>query len=230
MTGSIRSNPHSKTEVIRTLPAPLRFLAILGLVLVGIGVIALVAQGFSHASRTVDVTLPVGTSFVAALEQTVSTQRAEVGDRIALVTSEPLDAGDGIVFPKGLMVQGEVTHTKGGGRVAGAPELTIRFTSLTIDGKPYRIRSEPLRLKGKDDLGKSAKQVGGGVVAGAVLGAITGNVARGAVLGAAVGSGVAIATEGEHIVLPVGQRFRVRLAEPLQVKYDPREEPDQAHS
>lgn len=211
----------------RPLPAPLRVVTILGLVLVGVGVIALVGEKLTGSDRhAVEVTLPAGTTFVATLEQTVSTERAEVGDRVSLTTSEPLEAGPGVVLPAGLKVEGEVTHSKDGGRVAGAPELTIRFTSMEIDGEAVRLQSEPLRLKGKDDLGESAKQVGGGTVAGAVVGAIAGNVARGAILGAAVGTAVAVATDGEHIVLPVGQKLRVRLAEDLSVKYDTRKAAD----
>ena len=228
MTGPVRYEPHTEQSGIKTMPAPLRFGAVLGLVLVGVGVIALVAQGISRAtSNTVEVTLPKGTTFVATLERSISTEKAEVGDRVTLVTTEPLDAGEGVVFPKGLMVEGEVTHAKDGGRVAGAPELTIRFISLEVEGESHRISAEPLRLKGKDDKGESAKQIGGGTVAGVVVGAVTGNVVRGAILGAAAGTALAVATDGEHIILPVGQRLRVQLAEDLQLEYERKEGPDQ---
>jgi len=227
MTGPIRFHPQQGTESARTLPSPIRFLAVLGLVLAGVGVIALLGEGISRvSSKAVEVLIPEGTTFVAELTGTVSTENAEVGDRVSLVTTEPLQGTEEVLLPAGLLVEGEVTHSKDGGRVAGAPELTIRFTALELDGKHFRMRSEPLRMKGKDDLGKSAKQVGGGAVAGAVIGAITGNVGRGLVLGAAVGSGVAIATDGGHIVLPVGQQLQVRLADTLRVKYEPKAGPD----
>jgi hypothetical protein len=34
-----------------------------------------------------------------------------------------------------------------------------------------------------------------------------------------IGTGVAVATKGNQIVLPAGQRIRVRLAEPVAVTY-----------
>ncbi|HEY6061265.1 MAG TPA: hypothetical protein VIV10_11815 [Gemmatimonadales bacterium] len=39
----------------------------------------------------------------------------------------------------------------------------------------------------------------------------------------AIGTGVAVATEGGHIVLPAGQRLRVRLDGPVTVAYRPHE-------
>ena len=43
----------------------------------------------------------------------------------------------------------------------------------------------------------------------------------GAVVGAAIGTGVAVLTKGDQIVLPTGQRLRVRITEPVTVKYSP---------
>jgi len=183
-----------------------------------LGTVAIIAVALSSGRPgTVDVTIPAGTSLVGALEQTVSTKNAEVGDVVALRTTDPIELDEQHVLPAGALVKGEVTHSKGGGRIAGAPELTIRFTRLEVQGEEHAIRADPFRVKGKDDAAESALTVGGGAVAGAVVGAITGSAERGALIGAVLGTGVAVATEGDHIVLPAGQKVRIRIADPVTV-------------
>jgi hypothetical protein len=169
----------------------------------------------------IEATIPGGTALVASLERTISTETANVGEPVELRTPEPITLGEGTVLPAGVALKGEVTHAQGGGRIAGAPELTLRFTRLELDGEDYQIAAEPFRLRGKSEAKESAIQIGGGTVAGAVVGAITGNAVRGAVVGAVLGTGVAVATEGDDIVLPAGQKLRIRLVEPLTVRFRP---------
>src|SRR4030095_6308414 len=85
------------------------------------------------------VTLSEGTALVGALDGPVSTAKAEVGDRVELVRREPLPLEGGSELPGAVPLRGRVTHVKGGGRIAGAPELTLRFTELEVDGSRYDI-------------------------------------------------------------------------------------------
>jgi hypothetical protein len=97
----------------------------------------------------------------------------------------------------------------------------MRFTQLELNGKSYPVEAEPFRVSGKSDAAESAAEIGGGAVVGGVIGAIAGSAVKGAVVGAVLGTGVAIATDGNEIVLPVGQRLRVTLREPVTVRYKP---------
>jgi type IV secretion system protein VirB10 len=164
-------------------------------------------------------TIPAGTTLVGALKQAVSTKSAEPGDVVVITTKAPLVLSDEVTIPSGIELRGQVTYAKGGGRIAGAPELTLRFTRLDVDGHRYDVTAEPFRVKGTSDAKESALEIAGGTVAGAVVGKVTGSVVRGAVVGAAIGTGVAVLTKGDQIVLPAGQRLRVRLTEPVTVKY-----------
>lgn len=193
-----------------------------------VGVLALATVGVLAATvvrggGAVDATIPAGTRLVAALGRTISTERVEAGEPVTLRTTEPLDLGEGITIPAGIEVQGEVTHAKGGGRVAGAPELTIRFHRIEVQGATHQITAEPFRVRGKDDLGESAALIGGGTVVGGVVGAIAGNTVAGAAAGAVIGTGAAVVTKGDQIVLPAGQKLRVRLSEPVTVRFKPAE-------
>jgi hypothetical protein len=189
-----------------------------------VAAVGVVAAAVVTRSGTREGTIPAGTRIVGALSRTISTEHSQVGDRVELVSREPIALSEGASIPEGALVEGEVTHAEGGGRIAGAPELTLRFTHLQIDGRDYRITAEPFRVRGKNDAAESAAEIGGGAVVGGVVGAIAHHTVEGVVLGAVLGTGVAVATKGNQIVLPAGQRLRVTIDQPLTVSYKPGEE------
>jgi len=197
---------------------------ILGIALLG-AVAVTMATG--AGTRMVDATIPAGTTLVASLQGTISTENGEAGTPVRLELVEDLPLGEGLVVPAGSSIRGEVTHSKGGGRVAGAPELTLRFNELSIGGSEYPISAEPFRVRGKNDAAESAAMIGGGAVVGGVVGAVTGaGTVEGAVAGAVLGTGVAVATKGDQIVLGSGQKLRVRLTEPVTVSVSKQTAPE----
>jgi len=172
-------------------------------------------QQQAAAQKETSQTLASGTELLAALQGTVDTGKNHAGDKISLRTLDETRVQESVVVPAGATINGEVTHVDPAGRVAGGAELTLRFVELVLpDGKSYAISAQPLRLKGKGDAKESAMEVGGGAAAGALLGGILGgkdDIAKGAAAGAAVGAGVAVATKGDQIVLPAGQKIKVTL-------------------
>jgi hypothetical protein len=192
------------------------------------GVMSVAAVGLLAATvarntgGTVRAKIPSGTRLVAALDNTVSTARTEPGDPVRLRTVKSLELADGTTVPEGIVIEGEVVRARGGGRLAGAPELTIRFTALSLQGQRQEITADPLRMRGKDDLGESAALIGGGAVVGGVVGALAGNTTAGVAAGAVIGTGTAVVTKGDQIVLPAGQKLRVRLAQAVTVRFKPR--------
>jgi len=182
-------------------------------------------QQSATAEKEKSETLTAGTVIVTALQNTVDTGHNHAGDKITLRTLEDVRINEVTVVPAGATINGEVTHIDPAGRVAGGAELTLRFTELVMpDGKSYPISAHPLRLQGKGDAKESALEIGGGAVAGGILGAILGgkdDIAKGAAVGAAAGTGVAVATKGDQIVLPAGQKIRVDLDGPVTVVIKP---------
>lgn len=178
---------------------------------------------FGGGGEARQVTIPAGTTLIASLEHSVSTENGEVGDGIVLHTTEPVTLGDDVI-PAGMTIRGEVTHVKGGGRIAGAPELTLRFTELEVNGETHGLSADPFRIRGRSDAGESAKEIGGGAVAGGIVGGVLGGgkgALKGAAAGAVIGTGVAVATDGDDLTLPAGQTLRVRVAGPVEVTYVP---------
>lgn len=189
-----------------------------GLVVAAVGVLAATVVTKSGLREG---TIPAGTRVVAALQSTISTEKSDVGTRISLTTVAPIELAEGESVAEGATIEGQVTHSEGGGRIAGAPELTLRFTKLYLDGRDYDITAEPFRVRGKNDALESAAEIGGGAVVGGVIGAVAGSTVKGAVIGAVIGTGVAVATKGNQIVLPAGQRLRITIVQPVTVSYQP---------
>jgi len=183
------------------------------LAVVGVGIGGAVLLGRSHEQRS--ATLPAGTEIVGALTHAISTEQSGVGDPVELRTVEPIALNDDVIA-EGATLRGTVTHVKGGGRIAGAPELAVQFTDLVVDGQTYSISASTFQVKGNDDAKKSALEIGGGAVVGGVLKGV-----KGAVVGAAIGTGVAVATKGDQLTLASGQHVRVRLTQPVTVQYRP---------
>jgi hypothetical protein len=175
----------------------------------------------AEAEKDKTETLTSGTTFVGSLQSTIATDKSQVGEAIALRTTEAVRVNEMEVVPAGSTIRGEVTHVKGAGRLGGGAELTLRFTTLeTLDGKSYAVVCEPFRLEGKGDTKNSALQIGGGAVAGGVVGGLLGgkdDIAKGAAVGAVLGTGVAVATKGDQIVLPAGQKIKVTLTDGVTV-------------
>lgn len=192
----------------------------------GVAVVAAVALGRSRGTQI--ATIPAGTTLVATLDEAVSREHARPGDVVGLHTIAPIRLDGGRTeIPSGVVVQATVTESKGGGRIAGAPVLALRFTDVVVDGGRRSIDAEAYRVQGRNDLGKSAAEIGAGTVAGAILGRVVGGkggTAKGAVVGAAAGTGVAVATPGGQVVLPAGQTVRIHLDGAVTVAYHPRSE------
>jgi len=167
------------------------------------------------------LTLPSGTVMVGTLQTPVNTGKNDEGDPVSLRLSSSERVGGVVAVPAGSSIHGTCTLVDGAGRVAGGAKLTIRWTNLnTPDGRSYAISAVPLRLEGKGDAKESAIEIGGGAVAGGILGGVIGgkdDIAKGAAAGAIVGTGVAIATKGDQIVLPAGQKIQVTLNEPVRI-------------
>ncbi len=186
-----------------------------------VAAVGVVAAAVVTRSGTREGTIPAGTRIVGALSHSISTEHSNVGDRVTLVSKEPIVLSEGARIAEGAVVEGEVTHSEGGGRIAGAPELTLRFTHLQVDGRDYAISAEPFRIRGKNDALESAAEIGGGAVVGGVVGAIAHATVPGVIVGAVLGTGVAVATKGHQIELPAGQRLRVTIDQPVTVSYKP---------
>jgi len=171
---------------------------------------------------TGSVTIPAGQSLLVRMIDGVDSSKNHVGDVFKASLETDLVVGNTLVARKGADVYGRLANAKEAGHISGSSELELELTRMVIDGKDYPVVSSDYTLKGKGRGGDTAKKVGGGAVAGAIIGAIAGGgkgAAIGAGVGSAAGAGVQIFTRGQQVKVPSETllEFRLQQATTVQV-------------
>ena len=172
------------------------------------------------------VVIPSNTVFLVELLTNLSTESSQRGDRFQARVLEPIEY-------QGAMIDGRVTRVKRPGRIRGTSELQLAFEQIRLtDNRWTNINAQIIEVVGARDDGVGEVDTEGGVrgrdttkddVArigaasgvGAVLGAIFGGgkgAAIGAAIGGAVSTGGVLTTRGKEILLPRGQRLKVRTS------------------
>ncbi len=75
-------------------------------------------------------TVPAGTKVLLQLRSSVNTKSAKPGDGVYLASAFPVVAGNRVMIPAGVYVQGVVDRVERAGRVKGKAQLDMHFTSI----------------------------------------------------------------------------------------------------
>jgi len=167
-----------------------------------------------------EVTIPAGQSLLVRMIDGVDSSKNHVGDVFHASLETDLTVGNSVVARKGTDIYGRLAEAKEAGHIAGSAELQLELTRIVIDGKDYPVVSSDYTLQGKGRGANTAKKVGGGAVAGAIIGAIAGGgkgAAIGAGVGSAAGAGVQVFTRGQPVKVPSETRLEFRLQQPATV-------------
>lgn len=149
--------------------------------------------------------IPGGTRLTVRLGSTISSGTARAGDKFEGVLARDVVSGGQVVAKAGSTVHGQVTYVKPSGRLHAPGVVTLRLTSVEVDGRPEAVHTAAASRKGKSHTKSNVTKIGGGAATGAVLGAVFGGgkgAAIGAGAGAAAGTGVAAATGKQEAVFP----------------------------
>lgn len=171
-----------------------------------------------------DVTVPASAVIGLQIENAVSSERAQLEDRVTARVTRDVMAGGRVAIPAGARVIGSVTLVEKGGKIKERARLGVRFHTLVLaDGTELALRTEPILREGESPAGDSSRKIGGAAVGGAILGAILGG-GKGAVIGGATGAagGTAVVMAGDRhaATLPAGAVVTVRLASPVDVQIE----------
>jgi hypothetical protein len=172
------------------------------------------------AAAPARATVPSGTTLVVYLNDGLSSETANQGDRFSGELGEPIYVNDRIVVPKNATVRGHVIEAKNAGKFKGQSSLSLELTSLEFGGHSYRINSDTWSKQGAARGKNTAAKVGGGAALGAIIGGIAGGgkgAAIGAGAGAAAGTGVQAVTRGEQVVLKPESMLQFSLQAPVAV-------------
>jgi hypothetical protein len=171
-------------------------------------------------------TIPSGTEITVRTDEAINadTQSNDNSHIYSGKVSENVVDGDGnVLIPKGSPARLAAIRDSNG--------LSIDLRSVTIHGQRYTIESEDVApgASQKEGVGKNkrtGKYVGGGAVAGAVIGALAGGgkgAAIGALAGGADGAGAQTLTRGKKLNVPAETNLRFRLEESLRLPHSSEE-------
>ena len=148
--------------------------------------------------------IPAGTHIYARIDSQVNSGTARAGQSFHGNLTHAITVNGKTVAPSGAPVKGKVTFVKSSGRLHDPGELTVRLTSVEINGKMVPVSTSAFRGKGKSHTKSNVTKIGGGAAAGALIGGLAGG-GKGALIGTAVGAGagtgVAAATGKEEAVI-----------------------------
>ena len=171
--------------------------------------------------REILVMIPAGTKIELELTGGVSSQTAQVGDRVMAEVGQTVWVDGRAVIPAGARAEGRVTEVHPLAKVGGKAVLAVTFDQISLAGEDAPIVAG-WRHEGKSETGKDAATI----AAGAAVGAVAGNQSKsndkgkaiGALLGAGLGTLIASKTPGETVELPAGSHLTLTLREPVEVR------------
>jgi len=167
-----------------------------------------------------DVTVPAGQSLLVRMIDGVDSAKNHVGDVFHASLETDLNINGAVVARKGTDVYGRLANSDKGGTFSGKSQLQLELTRLVIEGRDYPVVSSDYNIQGKSQGSSTAKKVGGGAAAGAIIGAIAGGgkgAAIGAAAGGGAGAGVQILTKGDKVKVPSETLLEFRLQQPVTI-------------
>jgi hypothetical protein len=159
--------------------------------------------------------IPSGSEVDVKLVTPLTSDTAQVEDRVEATTMIDLYRGSDLLVPAGSVLTGWVTSVDRASRTDRKGTLTVEFNRLNVDGRTYDTRAYVTQALESEGLKGEAGRIGAGAGVGAIIGGILGGV-KGAIAGILIGGGgVIAATEGKDVHLPQGTVLRVRFDSPV---------------
>ncbi|MGA2991484.1 MAG: hypothetical protein ABSD88_13480 [Candidatus Korobacteraceae bacterium] len=175
---------------------------------------------FSISLMGQTVTIPSGTEINVRADQAINTKTAGANEVYpGTVSKNVLDSSGRVAIPSGSRAQLTAVPL-------GNNQLTLELRSVTVNGRTYRINSNSSSAAGSTKRGglgankRTGEYVGGGALAGTVIGAIAGGgkgAAIGALAGGAAGAGTQVLTRGKELNVPAETNIAFRLNRDLTV-------------
>ena len=143
-------------------------------------------MGHGSQAQGPTATLAFGTPVLVRLDETLSTEFAEVGDSFSVTVIEDVVSDGTVVIPAGARGKGEVTFVSRKGGFGKGGFLSISLRTLDLGGRTHALDGR-YREEGKSNGGATAATFFlVGIVAGVIKGE-HGGIEAGRVLKAAIG-------------------------------------------
>ena len=167
------------------------------------------------------LTIPAATVVIMRINEPLSSDHNQVGDRFTGVLDQPIVVNGWVVARRGQTVMGQVKSVQKAGRVKGVSQLGVELTDLTlVDGQQAPVLTELWKASGGTSHGADAATIVGGTGLGAAIGAAA-DWGRGAAIGAGAGAvagiGAVLLTRGRPTILEPESQLTFRLVDPVKV-------------
>jgi hypothetical protein len=157
--------------------------------------------------------LTAGTEVRVRTDEAISATADNVGRTFpATVSKDVMDPEGRVLIPESSPAELVIA------RVPDSGDIAIDLRSVNVSGRTYHIGAENTASAArKEGLGKNKRTgeyVGGGALAGTVIGAIAGGgkgAAIGALAGGAAGAGTQVLTRGSKVNIPAESQVSFRL-------------------
>ncbi|HET9951830.1 MAG TPA: hypothetical protein VFS09_08560 [Candidatus Eisenbacteria bacterium] len=180
------------------------------------------------AAASNSVTLPAGAEFEVALTTPVDTRTSNVGDKVEGTLVAPLLADGHTIAETGALLRGEIVELTRASRAKSEEDrasVKFVFTSIqTVDGEKTlaaTVTNSEGKMVAKSTSTRDKLLIGGGAVAGAIIGKVAGKDTKstilGAVGGAVLGTGVVLAAKGYELEVPAGSKVSLRSEAPITI-------------
>lgn len=162
--------------------------------------------------------LPAGTELDVRLMTRLSSETAQVEDRVQAATIVDLERDGRVLIPAGSIVRGIVTAVERATRLDRKGSLTLSFDQIRVNGRSYDIDAQATQIFESEGLKGEAERIGAGAAVGGIIGGILGGW-KGALAGILIGGGgTVLATEGKDVVLPEGTILRIRFDRTVEIR------------
>ena len=174
------------------------------------------------------IEIPAGTTFEVEMITPVDTRTSNVGDRVEGRLTAPITRGGTVLADAGAKVSGEVADVQRASRHKSKEDrasLALEFNTIeTVDG-PKRLHATVNNAEGKLVAKSTSTRdkliIGGGAIAGAIVGKAAGGSTKstiiGAVGGAAAGTGAVLVAKGHELEIPEGAKVSLRVDQPIAI-------------
>jgi hypothetical protein len=167
------------------------------------------------------VVIPAGTTLTVRLGDAVGSKISQAGQSFSATLANSVQVSGQTIIPAGASAAGNVVDAKPLGRFAGGASLSLKLTSVTVNGQQMPVETSTVTHTAKGKGKRTGAMVGGGAGLGAIVGALAGG-GKGAAIGAVAGAGAGTAgtafTGNKDIVLPAESAVSFTLSQPLEVK------------
>jgi hypothetical protein len=173
----------------------------------------------STSQGRIALEIPSGSEVDVRLLTALTSDTAQVEDRVEATTMIDLYRGNDLLVPAGSTLTGWVTSVDRASRTDRKGSLTIEFNRLRVNNRNYDVKAYVTQALESEGIKGETARIGAGSAVGAIIGGILGGV-KGAVAGILIGGGgVIAATEGKDVHLPEGTVLRVRFDSPVPLGY-----------